>query len=181
MALELQHLDGPVRALMAQEIERDLTNHTLYLSPRLTAEGRRQYPALLRQAAARHDDAWLATELRAGLMAAEEQRRKPSGGFSMAKVPVTAPEILAEGEFNRFYCRALCLHAIESGLPLEVYRAKPVANPRPESQAKLGNRVDPQRLLEDLRTHPGVEPALGLPPGPNSGLSIRLVDEKAKP
>lgn len=28
------------------------------------------------------------------------------------------------------------------------------------------------RLLDDLRTHQGVEPALGLPPGPNSGLTV---------
>lgn len=29
-------------------------------------------------------------------------------------------------------------------------------------------------MLDDLRTHVGVDTALGLPPGPNSGLSVRL-------
>ena len=27
----------------------------------------------------------------------------------MVKVPVTAPQTLAEGEFNRFYIRGVCL------------------------------------------------------------------------
>jgi len=36
-----------------------------------------------------------------------------------------AHEMLAEGEFNRFYIRALCARAIEDGLPeVTVYRAK---------------------------------------------------------
>src|SRR6266851_5569734 len=35
-------------------------------------------------------------------------------------------------------------------------------------------RTDPKALLTDLRSNPGVDTALGLPPGPNSGLSARL-------
>lgn len=94
---------------------------------------------------------------------------------STAKVPVTAPDTLAEGEFNRFYVRGLCLRAIEKGIPeMEVYRGKPVRQPRPESKAMIGKRISAQILLEDLRQSPGVEPALGLPPGPNSGLTVRL-------
>jgi hypothetical protein len=42
--------------------------------------------------------------------------------------------MLAEGEFNRFYIRALCVRAIEDGLPeVIVYRAKEVQSARPES------------------------------------------------
>jgi hypothetical protein len=86
-----------------------------------------------------------------------------------------AHEMLAEGEFNRFYIRALCLRAIEDGIPdVVVYRAKPVENPRSESQQKIDEHVSPEALLRDLRIHPGVDTALGLPPGPNSGLSVRL-------
>lgn len=57
---------------------------------------------------------------------------------------------------------------------LVIYRAKQVREPRPESQAMIGKNINAKALLDDLRTHPGVEPALGLPPGPNSGLSIKL-------
>lgn len=93
----------------------------------------------------------------------------------MAKVPVTAPDTLAEGEFNRFYARGLCARAIADGIPdVEVYRGKQVQRPRPESQSKIGNRINVKALLEDLRKSQGVEPALGLPPGPNSGLTVRL-------
>ena len=86
-----------------------------------------------------------------------------------------AHEMLAEGEFNRFYIRALCLRAIEDGMAqVIVYRAKAVQNARSESERKIGQGVPVEALLRDLRTHPGVDTALGLPPGPNSGLSVRL-------
>jgi hypothetical protein len=49
-----------------------------------------------------------------------------------------------------------------------------VANARSASEAKIGTQVDARALLADLRSHQGLEPALGLPPGPNSGLSVEL-------
>lgn len=36
----------------------------------------------------------------------------------------------------------------------------------------IGKLITAEQLLQDLRTHPGVEPAMGLPPGPNSGLTV---------
>jgi hypothetical protein len=91
-------------------------------------------------------------------------------------VPHNAPETLAEGEFNRFYIRAICVIALRRGqTDVEVYRAKDVIKPRPESASKMGSRVDANALLNDLRTSIGVESALGIPAGPNSGLSVRLL------
>ena len=104
---------------------------------------------------------------------ATEQRRTKNG-YSTVKVPVTAHETLSEGEFNRFYIRALCLRAIAEESSLIYYRAKQVANPRSETQARIGKLADAQSLLSELRINPGVDTALGLPPGPNSGLSVRL-------
>ena len=175
MAIHYENFDQEVRRLMVQELERDETNGTLYISPRLTAAGAQAWPRLLREAMEQHDDAWLASRLRSGgYIRAEEQRRKPKGGFTTAKVPHTAPDTLAEGEFNRFYARGLCAHVLASGgSEVEVYRGKQVENPRPESEAMIGRRLLAQRLLDDLRTSQGVEPALGLPPGPNSGLTVR--------
>lgn len=100
----------------------------------------------------------------------------PKGdGMYTARVPVNAPEVMSEGEFNRFYCRGLCQRAIKNGIKgLIVYRAKAVAQPRPESEAKIGMVIDPSVLLNDLRTATGLEPALGIPPGPGSGLCVRL-------
>ncbi len=176
MALTLTHLDPKSRSLMIEEINRDITASRLYMSPRLTTAGQAQYPTLLTEAAQTYDDAWLAHQIRMqGLLKTEETRRTPSGDTTTARVPVTAPDTLAEGEFNRFYCRAICARAIEEGKAnVQVYRAKHVENPRPESQAKVGALIDAKQLLNDLRTSQGVEPALGIPPGPNSGLSIQL-------
>lgn len=97
------------------------------------------------------------------------------GEADEGKVPVTAPWTFAEGEFNRFYLRGLCLRAIDEGKSIEVYRAKAVVAPRPESTALIGARLNPHTLLADLRIHLAVDTALGLPAGPNSGLSGRLV------
>ena len=54
------------------------------------------------------------------------------------------------------------------------YRAKQVSNPRPELEALIGQSIDPAKLLNDLQTKIGVDTALGLPAGPNSGLSAKL-------
>lgn len=174
--MNYQNLDERTRQAMLSELEFDIANGTLYTSPRLTEEGKHHYPHLLREAIASCDDSWLANELRRlGLIKTFEERRKPKGGYTTAQVPVTAADTLAEGEFNRFYVRGLCCRAIEDGvLEVEVYRGKQVISPRFESEAMLGKRFSPSALLNDLRQSQGVEPALGLPPGPNSGLTIRL-------
>lgn len=180
MTLALQNLDTLTRSFMLEEFERDFTGGVLYLSDRLTETGRNIYPRLLREAIESGDDTSLATEIRRlNCLKAVEPRRTPSGGVTTARVPVNAHETLAEGEFNRFYIRALCRRVLGEGGQLEIYRAKPVSSPRAESQARIGQIVqDPRRLLEDLRTNIGVEPALGLPPGPNSGLSVKLKQDK---
>lgn len=175
MPLDLVDLDDRTRKLMLDEMNADVSAGRLFVSGRLNTAGQTNWAALLKQAVQVADDAWLANSLRNGQMASHESRRTPSGGMTTAKVPVTAPEMLAEGEFNRFYIRALCLRAVADGITsLVVYRARASANPRPESEMRIGQRVDPQALLADLRAHPGVDTALGLPPGPNSGLSVRL-------
>ena len=87
-----------------------------------------------------------------------------------------ASEVFAEGEFNRFYIRALCKRVISDNKGrLEIYRAKQVSNPRIESEMMIGRIIDPSKLLDDLRTNIGVDTVLGLPCGPNSGLSIRII------
>lgn len=174
--LNLENLEtNKVRSLMLEEVESDIAQGALYMSSYFNGTGNASYAELLREAMRNHDDQWLADSLRRnGCFAATTTRRKPKGGYTEAKVPVTAPETFAEGEFNRFYARALCRLAIEAGIPsLQIYRAKAVAVPRAESVGKIGTPIDANALLQDLRTH-RMDTALGLPPGPNSGLSVRL-------
>lgn len=138
--------------------------------------GRREYPQLLRDAAKNGNDDSLAAQLAVRLNSHEKPRHLPSGGLS--KPPVmrsNAHTMLAEGQFNTFYIRGLCVRAKADGISeVVVYRAKDVQNPRPESVQKIGQRVSVDALLADLRQNKGIDSALGLPPGPNSGLSVHL-------
>lgn len=176
MLLSLENLDSKVRKYMLEEIQSDIDNsERLYISPRLSDTGRNDYPLLLKQGAELYDDQWLAGQLQQNNRLNLTEQRRTKNGITTAKVPYNAHEILAEGEFNRFYIRGLCRRAIDEGIAeLVIYRAKEVTTPRPESQAKVGTRINAKVLLEDLRANPGVDTALGLPPGPNSGLSAKL-------
>jgi hypothetical protein len=107
VALQYPDLDGTTRQYMLEELELDVKQDRLYVSPRLSGTGIADYPAVLKSAIESGDDASLAVELRKnGRLNATEQRRKPKGGYTTAAVPVTAADTLAEGEFNRFYARA---------------------------------------------------------------------------
>lgn len=176
MGLAYENLDEATRRFMLEEIEMDIADGTIYISSYLNDHGCATWPDLMRRAAESGNDDTLATAIRHDdCLKTHVQRRKPKGGFTVAAVPYTAHETMGEGEFNRYYCRGLCHRAVEEGIPdLEVYRAKEVREPRWQSQEKLGMRVDPRTILEDLRQTQGVEPALGLPPGPNSGLTLRI-------
>lgn len=179
MALKLD-VNDRIRNIMAAEVAFDEQRNELYMSKRFTPVGAAEYPGILKEAVMSGGDADLATKLRIhGCFAETETRRLKSGKISIAKVPTTAPETFAEGEFNRFYLRALCLVAIADGVEhVEVYRARPSDNPRPESEALIGAKLDAKKLLEDLRNNVGVDTCLGLPPGPNSGLSAKLAVKK---
>ena len=177
MAPRYENLDESTRSFMLSEVDSDLSSQKLYMSPRLNELGEQNYVSLLKEAIEHHDDVWLAQQLRSrGYMKESEQRKKRGGGFTTARVPVTAHETLGEGEFNRFYIRGLCIRAIEEGMDqVEVYRGKSVNQPRPESKAMLGKKLSAEALLRDLRESIGIDTVLGLPPGPNSGLTVRMV------
>lgn len=176
VSLTYKNLDEVTRGFMREEVRSDTDSGVLYISPRLNEKGVAGWPSLLCDAVANHSDAWLAMELvKRGFLRSHEERRKPSGGVALVRVPVTANETLAEGEFNRFYARGLCLRALKDGIPsVVVYRARHSDHPRPQSESMIGKSFSPRALLDDLRSSNGVEPALGVPPGPNSGISIQI-------
>jgi hypothetical protein len=176
MPLRYVNLDDRTRALMLEEVERDVTDGTLYRSVRLNLRGRECYSSLLREAIERHDDRWLAERLdREGCLKQRETRRARSGGIIDVAVPVTASTTIADGEFNAFYVRAVCRRALDDGIQkVQVYRGRVVSDPRPESEMKVGAYVSAELLLSDLRASKGVDSALGIPAGPNSSLTVRL-------
>src|SRR5512138_1525108 len=177
MALYFENLDDRTRGLMLEEMDYDIAHNQLHISPFLSGQGQRDYVNLLRETLQGGNDETLAQSLREHRRILRTlPRRNPRGGYSMSATPENAAQVLAESEFNRYYIRALARRAIEDGIQeLVIYRAKPVSSPRPESEARIETSLSPQDLLNDLRAHPGDEPpALGVPSGPNSGLSVRL-------
>lgn len=175
MGLVYENLDAETRRLMVAEIDMDRADQSMYVSNYLNEVGAGVWPDLTREAARVGSDESLANELsQKRLLKTEVQRRKPSGGFTTARVPVTAPETLSEAQFNMYYMRAMAVRASNEGMALQVYRAKAVVSPRSSSQALIDTLIDPQLLLEELRRTKGVEPSVEMPL-PNSGLCVRLI------
>lgn len=166
----LEHLNAETRQLILAELDADLAAGSEYLDPRLAEGTRETYLALLRAAlAGGTPESFTAALNEAGLLRSHEERRLAGGETITAKVPHNAAATIAEGEFNRYYMRAVCLLAVEAGdTVVEVYRAKPVSKPRPEAEPLR----DAREMLAHLRTtNISVE---GSFPGPNSGRSLRL-------
>ncbi|MEZ2601293.1 hypothetical protein [Kluyvera intermedia] len=177
MALNLLDLDDTTRQHMTSEIQYDKEHNNFYCSNYLSDHGKTSWPSLLEEAI-QYDDEWLENEIRArGMLAQFYTKRKPkSTELMQARVPITAAKTLAEGEFCRLYARGLCSAVVsEGGSVVEAYRARLSTNPRPESEAIIGKRLSAQAVLNDLRSNPGVDSALGVPPGPNSGISLKRV------
>lgn len=175
MALNYLDLDEQTRIHMADEIQFDKDHNNFYLSNFLSPKGKEQWPALLEESV-QHDDQWLEREIvNRRLLAEFYPKRKPnSTEMTQARVPYTAAQTLAEGEFNRLYARGLCARVIaEGGHTVEAYRARYSVNPRPESELIIGHKFIPQDIIQDLRSNPGIDTAIGIPPGPNSGISIK--------
>lgn len=172
----LSHAITPeIRAFMVEEIDMDIASDKVYRSNYMTQIGQGRFPDLLREAALSGTDDTLVSSL-GGLFNATTQRKRPKNpGYYTAPVPHNAATVLSEDQFNRYFCRGLARFAEATALPrLEVYRAKPVSEPRAESERKIGLLVEPAVVLIDLRNHQGVEPALGIPAGFGSGISLRI-------
>lgn len=172
MALNLIDLNDNTRRYMATEVQYDEENNNFYFSNYLSDYGKSVWASLLGESV-QYDDEWLENEIQSrGLLAQFYPKRRPNSSELMqARVPITAAKTLAEGEF-RGLCAAV---ASEGGEFVEAYRTRESANPRPESEAIIGKHFAPLEILNDLRSNPGVGSALGVPSGPNSGISIKRV------
>lgn len=108
MGLDYRNIDARSREHMVQEVEADIRANKIFSGKRLTEEGVKAWPELLKEAAANHSDDWLADQIRARrLIKTQERKAKPKGGFTLTQVPHNAPETLAEGEFNRYSVRPM--------------------------------------------------------------------------
>lgn len=158
-----------VKEKMLSEVEMDISNGILYTSGRFNDTGIKQYPIFLKDSIKSGSE-----EVLEALIVDNDclNETEISNGKSK-KVPSNAAQLIAQSEFNRFYIRAVCLEAIENGIDdVEIYRARQSSWSRPESEAKIGNKINPKALLEDLRVSIGVEPKIL--PDVNSGLSVKI-------
>ncbi len=185
MSLKFENLDDETRRLMEVEIAADIEEgkreptRGLYVSSYLNERGVELWPDLLLEAARTGSEDTLARELdRHGCFKTEVERRKPSGGYTTARVPVTAAQTLAESQFNMYYMRALAARALDSEAGLIVYRAKQVENPRQTSEQMIGATLNAAEVQAELRATRGVNPASHIPL-PNTGLTVRLGPPKS--
>ena len=177
MPLHFQNLDDATRRMMLAEFDRDEGSETpgeVYLSPRLSPVGRDAYLRMMRNAILTGTDGSLYEALaEPGMLNATESVTR-KGKRVTKRVPVNAAQTMAEGEFNRYYIRGLCLRALADGFAVvEVYRARESSRARPASAALIGSEIDAQALLQDLRSHIGMAPELL--PEVNSGLTVRMI------
>ena len=173
MMLHLPDLDDRTRRFMLDELEADVAQRCLHLSPYLTEAGRAAYARVLRAALRGGTEASLAAELRR-----PGRMDTPTGwqqGALVRSLPSTAPDALAEAEFHRYYIRGLCRRAIAEGVrTLVIYRAKDGTPSRANTDGMVGVRIDAASLLEDLRTTSGQTPPRVLRGCPDPGMSVRL-------
>ena len=174
MEFNFENLDEQTRLAMISEVKTDIDKKAIYYSKRFTKYGRIKYLALLLDAVKSGNEQTLAKSIKFNYCFVETEKREGKNGIIQANIPKNANQIFAESEFNRFYIRALAKIAISTNQGLIVYRAKQSKTPRPESELLIGKNIDPVNVLYDLRNNIGVDTALGLPAGPNSGLSVRL-------
>jgi len=167
------NLDSAVRTLMLEEIHLDREKEMLYASDRFNETGHRVFAAFLLEAAERGTEATLADQL-SNADCFNEMEFKAG---QWKRVPNNAHTLYAQGEFNRYYIRAICRYLLANPMSKgRIYRARESSKPRPESQAKLGKIIDPQSVLTNLRDRIGAPVGFGLP-DINSGLCIEIIVE----
>jgi hypothetical protein len=175
MGLIYESLDKEIRELMLTEFNSDIEKGNIYLSKRFNDKGAGYFPTIMEMHILEGSDDSLSDDLKTNFCFKTHEERKTAKGITMAKVPENASQTFAEGEYNRFYIRALCVKAVETNQQLQVYRGRHSENPRTESEALIGSFVNPETLLADLRENIGLDTALGLPNGPNSGLTLKFI------
>ncbi len=180
MALNLPDLDDCTRRFMLDELEADLARRRLFFSPYLTDLGREVYEGALRAAILHGTEESLADALRGPGQMGFPAGWKP--GPLGHGLPTSAPDVLAEAEFHRFYVRGLCRRALADGIrTLVIYRAKPGPASRADAGGMVGVRIDAASLLEDLRATTGPMPPRVLRGCSSPGMSVRRPSHEHHP
>jgi len=176
MSFIFKHLNE-VRHYMLEEFDSDVNAGKLYSSKRFTPDGETAWPELLRKAIELHDEDWLSTQIdKPGYFKAGETKTSVKVGYTVARTPVTKHTTIGHDQFNRYYIRGVCRKAIDDRTnDVRVIRGKPVSDPRVDSTLLEGEIFSAESILADLRENMGRTPKIGVPAGPNSGITVELV------
>lgn len=170
MSFAFDDLDADTRTAMLEELKSDLDGRGIYRSDRLSPTGVSALPALLGDAFAHGSDASLGAELARGGHLNETER----WAKGIRRMASNAATLLAEGEFNRYYMRAVCLTVLEAGgTEVEITRGRESGRHRPESDALIGTLLDATALLDDLRRNVLTPGEVRVLPDVNSGLTVK--------
>jgi len=162
-------LNEETRRRMLDEFEADVANGAVFQSAIVAPADESRYLDVHRDAFAAGDpESFAEAVVDLGLL----QDRQASG--SKVNVPA-ASKRLAAGQFGAYYARAVASVALDAGLPIEVYRARQSTSSRPESERLLGQRLDPTKLLADLRANSSEPQLFAVLPDVNSGINIKTV------
>lgn len=166
--------DREMQDLMIAEIDSDYSAGRISFSPRLSQAGRDQWKVMLFEAVRAGSSAALADQLKEpGILNEREPSHTSKSGSK--KVPSNAADQLAADTFNRYYMRALCERASRDRQLVEAYRARSSGSHRAASHAIEHQHMLPQVMNAYFEQPPGAHDP-SLPFGPNSGLSIRIVE-----
>jgi hypothetical protein len=110
MGLNYVNLDDRTRSCMIAECALG----PLYESPRMHGQGKAAWPAVFEEAITKHNDDWLAGQIIVRRMLSnQEQYKAKNGQTSWRNVNIEfSAQILAQGEFNRYYLRWSCSRRI---------------------------------------------------------------------
>lgn len=175
-----EELDNVTRRFMLQEFE-DEEHHGPYRSQRLSAQGLKVFPELMREAILGGNEGTLAQALCNPVYWIPKETYHRNGVPHQRTVnPLKAAEFLAYTEFSTWYVRGLAKRLLSEGITeCEVYRAAPALEPRPECRDHDGKVFLVQQIYDGHRAKywpaPGNPLSFSIPAGTNCHHLIRRV------
>jgi len=154
------------KQLMMREFLDDCSNGRVYFGERLKKSKQVIYQDLFKQAIENMDLESFVIKLYDSEFWEEFEVDK--NGVQKKINTERAAIILAEGEFNRLYIRAVCLAAEEKKQKVTIYRFRDSKTPDPVSEAKIGTSYDPKTIYDDVKNNLETKYL----PRPSSGISI---------
>lgn len=166
------NLDNTIRLIMVTELERDLKNGLFYVSKSIKPDFACAYKRILKNCFEKGD----VNSLRRDLIPKFFKTKDKDG----KKIPSNIRDMVAFSEFNRYYARAVLVHAIDENKSVTIYRARKPVNERAESKQSIhknyftkGSLKCMLAVLRDYNIFFSGKVDIGFMQ-PNSGLSLKL-------